>query len=232
MNHQDPAIPPVLAQGSLFAGLSADHLKTLASSLRRRRYSRGEVIFRQEDPGSSLYLIESGVVKIVLPSASGKEVILVLLRPGDFFGELALLDGEPRSADAVAHEDCQLLLLQRQDFLDFLEHQSGAAESLLAAVSRRLRRTDLLVHDAAFLDVPARLARTLLELAEAQVQHGKNGSPISLRLTQTELAGMVGTSRESINKWLRYYERHGLVRFHKGLLTVLEPQELRKRILP
>jgi CRP/FNR family cyclic AMP-dependent transcriptional regulator len=228
MREHSVSIPPVLAQGALFAGLSAQQLGVLASSLRRRGYHRGEVIFRQDDPGTILYLIESGAVKIVLLSPAGKEVILALLRPGDFFGELALLDGEPRSADAIAHESSDLLLLHREDFLRFLETQPMAAESLLAAVGRRLRRTDQLVHDAAFLDVPARLARTLLELV-GQSGLEKQESPGSLRLTQSELAGMVGTSRESVNKWLRYYERQGLVHQEKGLITVSKPQELRKR---
>jgi CRP-like cAMP-binding protein len=224
------ASPSVLGQVPLFAELSADELAGLEACLRRRRCSKGEVIFLQGDPGTSLYIIESGRVKIVLTSPDGKEVILNILGPSDFFGDLALLDGEPRSADAVALEAGQLLLLQRDDFLGFVETNPGVATKLLAVLSRRLRRNAQLLQDAAFLDVPGRLARVILELAESEGQPGRPGVAISARLTQTELAGMIGASRESVNKWLGSYERRGLIRCERGLIIVLKPQALRATI--
>lgn len=216
------AVNAVLARVPFFAGLDDEKLQLLASSLQRRTVRAGRHVFRQDEPGTSLFVIESGVVKVQRASPDGKEVILTILGPGDFFGELAILDGEPRSADAVAKEDCNLLVLERDDFLAFLSREPSAAAKLLAALSRRLRRTDQLVQDAAFLDVPARLARALLQLAE---------SPEAARgLTQSELAAMVGASRESVNRWLQFYRRRGLIDSASGSIRVLQPEELRRHI--
>ena len=233
----------LLAQVPLFAALTAEELAGLAALLSRRRYAKGEVIFHQGDAGTALYIVEEGGVKIVLGSEEGKEVILALLGRGDFFGELALLDGEPRSADAVARDATQLLALRRDDFLRFVLDKPRVAASLLAVLSRRLRRTDQLVHDAAFLDVRGRLARVLLELAEAQGRPEPAGVAaggtfpvgaaaatvvLAARLTQGELAEMVGATRESINKWLGFYTRRGVLRFERGRLTLMDLQRLRQ----
>ena len=220
----------VLMQVPLFAAFAAKELEPLAASLRRRRYARGEAIFLQGDPGTSLCLIETGRVKLGFTSPEGREVLLDLLGPGDVFGELALLDGEPRSADAVAVEPTQLLLLRRDEFVRFLEERPRLAVELLAVLSRRLRRDAQLVQDAAFLDVPARLARILLRLAEAEGEATEEGLVIQARLTQSDLAGLVGTTRETLNKWLGFYEEQGLIRWDKGQITVCRPEGLRKRI--
>jgi CRP-like cAMP-binding protein len=216
------SVSTVLSKVPFFAGVPADELEKLASSLQRRTVRAGKAVFRQDDPGSSLYVIESGVVKVQRTSPEGKEVILTILGPGDFFGELALLDGEPRSADAVAKEDTALLVLERDDFLAFLDRAPAVATKLLAALSRRLRRTDQLVQDAAFLDVPARLARALLQLSESP--------EAATGLTQSELAAMVGASRESVNRWLQFYRRRGLIESASGSIRVLQPEELRRHI--
>lgn len=218
----------LLAQVPLFAQLTAEELEGLATLLRRHRYGAGEVVFHEGDAGTALYVIEEGEVKIVLGSPEGKEVVLGLFGRGDFFGDLALLDGEPRSADAVAKEDSQILILRREDFLRFLADKPRVAAGLLAVLSRRLRRTDQLVHDAAFLDVRARLVKVLLELGETRGQPGPQGVVIASRLTQADLANMVGATRESINRWLRYYEQHGLVQHHRGRLVLTDPARLRK----
>jgi CRP-like cAMP-binding protein len=212
----------ILASVPLFVGLPLDQLESLGASLQRRRCRAGETIFRQNDPGNSLFIIESGVVKVQRASAEGKEVILAILSPGDFFGELALLDEEPRSADAVAKEDSTLLVLDRADFQKFIVQDPSAATRLLAALSRRLRRTDQLVQDAAFLDVPARLARLLLTLTEQR--------EATDALTQSELAAMVGATRESVNRWLQFYRRRGLVEYSGGVVRVLQRDELRRHV--
>ena len=216
------SVSTVLSRVPFFAGVPADELEKLASSLQRRTVRAGKAVFRQDDPGSSLYVIESGVVTVQRTSPEGKELILTILGPGDFFGELALLDGEPRSADAVAKEDTALLVLERDDFLAFLDRAPAVATKLLAALSRRLRRTDQLVQDAAFLDVPARLARALLQLSESP--------EAATGLTQSELAAMVGASRESVNRWLQFYRRRGLIESASGSIRVLQPEELRRHI--
>ncbi len=219
-----------LASISLFGDLSTEELDELSSHLRRQRYAKGDPIFFCGDPGSSLYIVESGRVKIGLTADDGREAILSLMGPGSFFGELALLDGEPRSADASALEACQLLVLQRDDFARFLEARPQVTTRLLAVVSRRLRANAQTMQDAAFLDVAARLARTLLNLADGHGQTEEGGVRILPKLTQTELAGMIGASRESVNKWLAFYERQKLIRLNRGQIMVLEPVGLQKRI--
>ena len=219
-----------LAQVKLFAGLAAEDLVALAASLQRRRYGKGQFIFQQGDPGLCLYLVESGKVKIASFSSEGKGLVLNLFGAGDFFGELALLDGEPRSADAVAQEHCQLLLLQRDDFMHFLEARPHVAIKLLTTVSRRLRHTTQQAEDIIFFDLPARLARVLLELAEAERTSAEEEWVITSRPTQAELAEMVGATRESVNKWLGVYEEQGLIRRERNQLVILNPEALRKRI--
>jgi len=234
VQREGPSTPSVadlgLARVVLFADLPETNLLGLARRLRRRRYARGAVVFLRGDPGDSLYIVTSGAIRIGLTSSEGKEMTLALRGPGEFFGELALLDGEPRSADAVAQEPSELLLLQRGDFLAMVEERPAVAIALLKVLSRRVRQGSQTVEDAAFLDVPARLAIAILRLLEAQGEADTPGAAIHARLTQTELAGMVGTRRESVNRWLRFYEDQGLIRYERGQLTVLRPDGLRKRV--
>ncbi len=220
----------LLAQVPLFARLAPVELESLTGLLRRRRYRAGEAVFREGDAGTALYIVEEGEVKIVLGSSGGKEVVIGLLGRGDFFGELALLDGEPRSADAVATVTSRLATLQREDFLRFIQDTPRAAANLLAALSRRLRRTDQLVHDAAFSDVRTRLIKVVLELGQTRGQPGPRGVVVASRLTQGDLANMVGATRESVNRWLRYYADKGLLRHERGRLALLDPQRLRAEL--
>ncbi len=225
------ATKDLLAQVPLFAELAADDLAAVAAALRPHRYRSGEVVFHEGDAGTALYIIEEGEVKIVLGSPEGKEAVLSLLGRGDFFGELALLDGQPRSADAVTTVASHLLILDRDHFLRLLAEHPRFAASLLAAMSRRLRRTDQLVHDAAFSDVRTRLIRVLLELAQSRGKPGTEGVVITSRLTQSDLADMVGATRESVNKWLRYYTQRGFLRHDRGQMTLVNPQALRADLL-
>jgi CRP-like cAMP-binding protein len=213
----------------LFADLSAEDRHGLEGRLRRRRFRRGETLFVRGDPGTFLYIIENGSVKITLISPEGKEMVLAVLGAGDFFGELALLDGEPRSADATMAADTDLLLLPREEFMHFVESRPRVALHALAVMSRRLRQTDQLVHDAVFFDVPGRLASVLIRLADTIGQPVDAGVTIGRRLTQVELAEMIGTTRESVNKWLGFYEREGIIHTERGLITVLRPERLLQR---
>jgi CRP-like cAMP-binding protein len=216
----------LLAQVPLFASLGKEQLDRLAACLRPRRYGRGEVVFLTGDPGSSLCVIEEGRVKLGFTSDQGREIILDVFGPGEFFGEMALLGGEPRSADAVAVEPTHMLHLSREHFIQFLREEHDFALELLSVLSRRLRRDARLVQDAAFLDVPARLARTLLRLSEP-INGGGMRTP---RMTQSDLAGIVGTTRETLNKWLRFYEDQGLIKLEHGHVAILRPDDLHKRI--
>jgi len=214
----------ILARVPLFAGLAPEELENLATCLHRRRYARGETIFREQDPGSSMFLIEAGKVKIGLVSPDGKEVIVGVFGKGCFFGELALLDGAPRSADAMAIEPSSVLMLGRNDFVRYLEAHPTIAINLLQVLSHRIRRDGQKIQDAAF-DVPARLARLLLRLAD--------GRPVPVDVgafTQNDLANMIGATRESVNKWLGCFQRQGLVRRDGRHLFVVGPAELQKRI--
>ena len=214
----------------LFEGLDDEGLAALEKRLRRRRFGKGHVLFMRGDPGDDLFIIESGTVKICLTSAEGKEITLALLGPGEFLGELALLDGQPRSSDALTIEPCQFLLLGRNDFRQFIQERPSVTLQLLEVLSRRLRSDNQLIQDAAFFDVPARLARVILALAESLGQPVGPGTAIARRLTQSELAGMVGATRESVNRWLVYFERQGLIRRQNGMITVAKPDGLRRRI--
>ncbi len=216
----------LLAQVSIFQDLSAADLEHLSTLVRSRRYARGEVIFHQGDVGTALYVIRAGEVAIRLSSADGKEVILALLDRGDFFGELALLDGEPRSTDAVAREEVDLLSLQREDFRRFLDARPQVALGLLATLSRLVRHVTQLVHDTTFLDARRRLVRVLLELARNQGQPAAGGVVIPQKLTQSELANLCGLTRESTNKWLRFYVREGLLSYEGGRITLVRPEQL------
>ncbi len=222
----------LLANVTLFAGLSASDRAALSAALRRRQFAKDEVIFQKGDPGEALCIIAAGTVKIVLSSAEGKEILLALLGTGDFFGELSLLDGEPRSADAVAQDDCRLLLLRREDFLGFVRGHPQFAESLLRVLARRLRATDDIVDEAAFLDLPTRLARLLLRLARTHGRQERDGLVVGMRLTHGEVASMIGSSRESVNRCLKQWEREGLIAYHGGLLTLRRPDALRERSVP
>jgi len=227
------AAAAILAQMDLFAVLTPEEVARLDARLRRRRYAKGSVLFLQGDPGNALYVIESGHVKMVVTSPDGKELIIAMRGPGEFFGDMALLDGEPRSADAVAADDCQVLILQRDDFARFIETHPQTAMRLVAELSRRIRRMMRQQQEATLLDVSARIASELLHLAEDRgrpVPDGSGAVTVDLSLTQAELATVIGVTRESVNKWLRYFQRRGWIRWEKGHLTILRPDELRQRI--
>lgn len=216
----------LLAQVPIFEHLASAELEHLSSLLHARRYSRGEVIFHQGDVGTALFIIRKGQVAIRLSSPDGKEATLALLERGDFFGELALLDGEPRSTDAVAREETELLSLQREGFHLFLASSPQVTLGLLASMSRLVRRVTQLVHDATFLDARTRLVRVLLELARSQGQPGPDGVVIPQKLTQLELANLCGLTRESTNKWLRFFAREGLLSYEGGQITLVHPERL------
>ncbi len=226
------ADPELLVRVGLFADLTQEELISLAGLMRRRPYAKDEVIYLRGDPGTAFYVIASGKGKIALTSPEGKELILRRLAAGGFHGELALLDDEPRSADAVATEPTVQLVLQRDAFRHFLSEHHEMATKLLGTVSRYLRSNADLIQDATFLDVPARLARVLLELASepGATDLPPAGAILPDRMKQGELASLVGATRESINKWLGSFERQGLIAYDKGQITLLRPAGLKQRI--
>jgi CRP/FNR family transcriptional regulator/CRP/FNR family cyclic AMP-dependent transcriptional regulator len=201
----------------------------LAQQARRRVFRRGETVFRHGDVGNALYFLERGRVKVVVTSEQGEEVLLAVLGPGEVFGELSVFDGQPRSATIAALEDTATLMLERGAFQEFVRREPDVALHLLAVLSQRLRTGDTMIEDCAFLDVPGRLAKKLLDLAEQHGQRTPDGVEIQLRLTQRELAGMVAASRESVNKHLAYFRQKGLVKLQHGYLVVRKPDDLARR---
>jgi CRP-like cAMP-binding protein len=229
---------------SLFARMSDAMLDDVARSMRVRRYRAGETIFHQDDPGDSLHIVASGAVKIVLPSSGGEDpAILAVNGPGHFFGGLALLDGAPRSATAVAIGPTTTLVLRREAFLDLVDRDAGLRRALLSTLAAEIRSTTGQVHDLQFLDLPARLARRLLRAVAAAggataggaaagggVATPLAGGPTTIRwpFTQTELAGMIGGSRQSVNRLLRDFAARGLIRQERDALVVLDPSGLER----
>lgn len=214
----------------MFRTLSPEDRAELAALLRIQKVKAGEVLFRKGSEGTTLYLIQSGAVKIVLPSRLGDEMIVTIFSEGDFFGEMALLDNMPRSADAIAIDPTVLLLLNRSDFLHFLQKSDGAIEAILSSLSMRLRRTDDLLEDTSFLNIPARFAKKLLELGDTFGRRDGETLNISLRLTQKDLADMVGATRESINKELRVLREKGIVAISGSSLTIQDVSRLKRRV--
>jgi len=226
------AEPPIgrdeLRSCTLFAGMSDAMLDEIARSMRIRRYRAGETVFHQDDPGDSLHVVVSGAVKIVLPSAEGEDpAILATLWPGDFFGGLALLDGAPRSATAIALGATRTLILRREVFLELVDHDAGLRRSLLAALAAEIRSATDQVHDLQFLDLPARLARRLLRHSEAVAGEPDGSIRVPWPFTQTELAGMIGGSRQSVNRLLGDFASRGLIRQEREAIVLLDLERLR-----
>ena len=212
---------------TLFAKMSEAMLDELAASMRPRRYRSGETIFHMDDPGDSLHVVLNGGVKITLPSAEGEDpAILVTLGPGDFFGGLALLDGAPRSATAVAMGATQTLVLRRERFLELVDADADLRLALLAALAAEIRSSTDQVHDLQFLDLPARLARRLLRHAESLRPEADGSMRMPWPYTQSELAGMIGGSRQSVNRLLGDFAARGLIRQEREAIILLDRRRL------
>jgi CRP-like cAMP-binding protein len=212
-----------LARIPFFAGLDAPALERVAAGTRMRRFRRGEIIFHAGDPGDALFIIVSGEVKIALPSEEGDEAILATLRPGDVFGELALLDGAPRSATASALVATEVVLLPRDRFRELVATEPAVRDTLLASLAGELRRLTTHVEELHFLDMTGRVAARLVRLAREAGPVAVDGS-IRLRptLTQAELASMVGCTRQSVNKLLGQFADDGLVRVDRDGIVVID----------
>ncbi|OLB52438.1 MAG: hypothetical protein AUI13_13930 [Gemmatimonadetes bacterium 13_2_20CM_2_69_23] len=176
----------------MFGQLSPAELERVAEITRERSYPRNSVILFEDDPGDALYVVAKGQVKVVLIGEDGREVILSVLGEGDFFGEMSLIDEEPRSAHVIAMEDSNLLVIRREDFQSILQQAPGIAMGLLRELSRRLRRVDEKVGSLVLLDVNGRVAQLLLDLADEA-----GSSRITRRLTHHTIAQMIGSSRET-----------------------------------
>ncbi len=219
----------LVADLPLLARLSPEDRRALASMGRLRTFGAGAVIFAQGDPGDSLHIVMDGSIRVTVLSPAGDEATLAKLGPGESCGELSLLDGQPRSASAVAAAGTTTLEINRQDFARWLAERPRAAVALLETVSLRVRQTDEALADLAFLDLPHRLAKRLLSLAGSAPPAARRPSAeaaVLLRVTQGELASMLGVSRESVNKELNGFAQRGWVVLGRGSVTVTRPAAL------
>lgn len=212
----------VLRRVPLLANLAEAELAAFAALLRERRYPKGSLILSQGDPGEALYLIAAGQVKVVLIHEDGREVILSVLGENSFFGEMALLDQEPRSAHVVAMTDSLLLQLRREDFQARLRHGPDVAIALLRELSRRLRRADETIASLMLLDVNGRIANLLLELADEE-----GGTRITRRLTHATIGQMVGASRETVSRTMRSLVNRNVLRVSRREILLLDRDALR-----
>ena len=213
----------LLAGHPLFSSMKAEEIDNLANYARIVRFARASVIFSKGDEGSGLMAVVSGRVKISSLSHDGKDVVLNLIQPGEVFGEIALLDGRPRTANASAMQDSEILVLERRDFVPYLKQTPEVGLTLLAVLCDRLRRTSEQVEDVLFLDVSGRLAKTILRLAKHQ-RHGNS----QVKATQKEIGQMIGLSRESTNKQLQCWVRRDWIAIEKGGLTIKNAAELER----
>jgi CRP/FNR family transcriptional regulator, cyclic AMP receptor protein len=210
-----------LRRCALFAKVNDEILALCAATLRIRRYRKNETIFHQGDPGDSLYIIESGSVKIVLPSPEGQEgAIIATLSRGDFFGELALLDGAPHSATAVAIEPTEALVLRRDRFEELVETEPQLRRALFSGLVTELRRLTGHVEELHFLDLPGRLASRIVRLARESQPDATTDVRLDWPFTQSDLAAMIGGTRQTVNRLLADMTAQDLVRLERDTLII------------
>jgi CRP/FNR family cyclic AMP-dependent transcriptional regulator len=208
----------------LFKGLDPLELSRFSELLREKSYPKGSVILFEDDPGDSLFIVREGRVKVVLVSEDGREVILGLLGVGEHFGELALIDDQPRSAHVIAMEESSLLVLRRDDFRRRVESSPSVAWSLLTELSRRLRRADGKIGSLVLLDVPGRIARMLIDSAD------EGGSDlIEKPLTHQTIAHLIGASRETVSRAMREFQDSGWISTDRRRIRLADRAALEKR---
>jgi CRP/FNR family cyclic AMP-dependent transcriptional regulator len=199
----------------------------LGTSMTRRKVPQGAMIFAKGDPGKTLMVVRSGAVRISVSAGDGHEAVLNIIKPGQVFGEVALLDGRERTADAIAVTDCELMVIDRRDFIPVLRREPDVVLELIEILCARIRRTSAQVEDLMYLSIPARLAKALLDLSggvEACAARHK------VRMPQRELGNIVGMSRESTNKQLRAWEQREWVQLERGSIAVLDAEALMKLV--
>ena len=214
-----------------FSKLSQEDAEQLAQRLIMRRFSPSQIIFHHGDPGGLLYIITKGKVKIAHSTPDGQEALLAILGAGDFFGEFALIDDAPRSATAEALEPTETLTLHRDEFINYISKNPDFALHVLQTLTQHIRRLNNQISDIFFLDLPGRLARTLLNLSKEHGRQVEDGIRIEISLTQTDLAEMTGATRVSINKALGRFRRSHWVKVQGRRFTILDADALENLIM-
>jgi CRP-like cAMP-binding protein len=214
-----------LRQHPYFRDLAPEALDQLCRYAKHTVLKRGATLFAKDDPGNSLYVVISGTVKISISSPDGRNAILNLIGPGELFGEMAVLDGQPRSADATANTNCEIFVIDRRDFLPFMHSQPTLAMKFFELLCARVRRTSDQVEQLILQDLPGRLASALLGLNERRKLDVERST---IAITQQEIGEMVGMTRESINKQLGAWALRKWVRLEHGAIVVLDALALRE----
>jgi CRP/FNR family transcriptional regulator, cyclic AMP receptor protein len=213
----------LLRNNPLFCEFTPPILERISTYAKRRSVSKGATIFEKGDAGVGLIGVVSGSVKISVTSADGRDIVLNIIHPGEVFGEIALLDGRARTANATAMSDCELIVIERREFIPFLRSEPDVTLKLMEILCSRLRKTSEQVQDVTFLSMSARLAKALLRLT-ANAGPAKPASKVAI--TQREISQIVGRSRESTNKQLRAWAKRGWIRLERGSVTVLKADKL------
>jgi CRP-like cAMP-binding protein len=216
----------LLRSHPFFTGLDGGIVERLVPHALTRKVKRGTLLFRKGDAGTSLYAVCAGAVRVSAPSDQGKDAVFNLIVPGEIFGEIAFLDGGPRTADAVMIESGELMVIERRDFLPLLHDYPELALRLLEVLCGRLRRTSQQVEDIVFLGLGPRLAKALLYLYE----HSSSQPAQKLKVTQRDISQLIGVSRESANKQLRSWQRRKWLKLERGGLAILAPDALRRLV--
>jgi CRP/FNR family cyclic AMP-dependent transcriptional regulator len=215
----------VLRKHPIFADLEPEAFDQLCRYARHTTLKRGGTLFSKGDPGNSLYAVISGTVKMSVSSADGRNAILNIIGPGEIFGEMALLTGRTRSADAIANSSCELFVIDRREFIPFVKSQPALAMKFIELLCERLRQTSDQVEQIILQNLPGRLASALLRLSE---KHDVATQDRTIAMTQQEISEMVGMTRESINKQLRAWAARDWVRLEHGAIVVLKAEMLRE----
>ena len=215
----------LLRSSPFFSRLGDSEADAILAQATVARYAEGALIFAKGDPGNSMMAVLRGRVMISSPSVDGRQVVLTTFREGDVFGEIALLDGKERTADATAATDCELLVVARRSLLVLLERRPELAHQLLIVLCERIRRTNEQVEDFAFLHLETRIAKALLRLMQQEGQR-TSARHLGLKISQRALGEIVGSSRESVNKHLQDWKRSGIIELEKGSILIRDVEAL------
>jgi CRP/FNR family cyclic AMP-dependent transcriptional regulator len=218
----------LLRNVELFDGLDEKQLRGICEVVRTKKLKRKEELFHKGDEGRQVFIIMDGKLKALTTSVDGDDVVFSILGPGEVFGEIALLGGTQRTATVSAIEACELLVIDRRDFMAFLVTHPDISANLLQVLALRLKRVSELVEDTLFLNLPLRLAKKLNALSRLYGQAVEGGVRVDLKLSQEEWGDLVGATRESINKQVRSWVEQGMVRVDKGYIVILQPLELQR----
>jgi CRP/FNR family transcriptional regulator, cyclic AMP receptor protein len=219
----------VLRRAPLFEALDEEETRALRAGVTDVELARGERLFDEGDPGDRLYVVLDGKIKLTRTAADGRENLTGLVGPGEMFGELSLFDPRPRTMSASAVTDVRLAALAHDDLRSWLTTHPDVAMHLLAALARRLRRTNEIMSDLVFTDVPGRVAKALLDLAARFGTEQEDGLQVNHDLTQEELAQLVGASRETVNKALADFVARGWIQLHPKSVLLIDTERMRKR---